>query len=108
MADSDLVFYVKCHVRPECIDAWKEEVGKVIEQMSREETFVSCYLHQDTAIPELFTLYERWSEPSLEAFLQNQDKLYRQAYDAKLPDLLQRPREPAVLTPLGEWHRKRD
>ena len=53
--------------------------------------------------PLLFTLYERWAEPSVEAFLVNQAKPYRAAYDAKLDRLLQGPREPQVLVPMGAW-----
>lgn len=105
MSNSDLVFYVTLHVKPDCIDAWKAAVTEVIEQMALEDAFVSCFLHQDTRDPTVFTLYERWTEPSVEAFLQHQTKPYRVAYDAKLPDLLQRPREPAVLTPIREWHK---
>ena len=105
MANSDLVFYVKLHVKPECIDEWKQAVGEIVGHMSNEEAFVSCYLHQDTQDPNLFVLYERWSEPGVEAFLQNQDTPYRRAYEARLPALLQRPREPSVLLPINEWHR---
>ena len=105
MADSDLVFYVKCRVKPDRIDEWRQAVTDIIEQMSREDSFVSCHLHRDSADPTLFTLYERWAEPSVEAFLERQAKPYRQAYEAKLPELLQGPREPQVLVPLGEWHR---
>jgi quinol monooxygenase YgiN len=73
--------------------------------MAREDAFVTCYLHRDMQDPTLFTLYERWNEPSIEAFVQHQMKPYREAYDAKLPELLQRPREASILAPLGEWHR---
>lgn len=105
MANSDLVFYVKLWVKPECIEEWKRAVFEVIEQMSLEEAFVSCYMHQDTQDPNLFTLYERWNEPSVDDFLKHQMKPYRIAYDEKLPDLLQRPREPVVLSPIGEWRK---
>jgi quinol monooxygenase YgiN len=105
MADSDLVFYVKLHVKPDHVEEWKQAVTELIEQMSQEDAFISCYLHQDGQDPNLFTLYERWNEPSVEAFLEHQMKPYRIVYDAKLPELLQRPREPTVLLPLGEWHR---
>jgi quinol monooxygenase YgiN len=108
MAAAELAFYVRIHVRPECVSQWRREVDVVIEHMSREDAFVSCYLHQDAQDPNLFTLYERWNEPSVEAFLRNQDKPYRQAYEAKLPALLQRPREAAVLVPLAEWHKTPD
>lgn len=105
MANSDLVFYVKLHVKPECVDEWKQAVAEIVERMSHEEAFVSCYLHQDAQDPNLFMLYERWNEPSVEAFLHNQDTLYRRAYEAQLPALLERPREPSVLVPINEWHR---
>lgn len=105
MAQQDLVFYVKCRVKPDRIDAWRRAVTDIIEQMSHEDTFVSCQLHVDAQDPTLFTLYERWAEPSVEAFLQRQDTPYRRAYEALLPDLLQGPREPQVLVPLGAWHR---
>ena len=104
MANSDLVFYVKCHVKPDRVDEWRAAVNEVIEAMSREDAFVACYLHRDTRDPNLFTLYERWNEPGVEAFVRNQMKPYRKAYDAQLPDLLERPREASILAPLGEWH----
>jgi quinol monooxygenase YgiN len=105
MTTSDLVFYVRLYVKPECVEEWKRAFNEIVELMSLEDAFVSCYLHQDAQDPTLFTLYERWKEPSVEAFLKHQMKPYRVAYDAKLPALLQRPREPAVLLPIGEWHK---
>ena len=105
MADRDLVFYVKCRVKPERVDAWLQAVRDIIGKMSQEDTFISCDLHADAADPTVFTLYERWAEPSVEAFLTRQDTPYRRAYEALLPELLQGPREPQVLLPLGEWRR---
>lgn len=105
MANNDLVFYVKLHVKPERIDEWKQAVADIVGQMSREDAFVSCYLHQDAQQSNLFVLYERWCEPSVEAFLKNQDTPYRRAYEARLPELLERPRDPSVLLPINEWHK---
>ena len=105
MANTDLVFYVKLHVKPECVAAWRQAVDEIINAMSQEAAFLSCYLHQDAQDPCLFTLYERWGESSVEAFLRNQMKPYRIEYDGKLEALLQRPREAEILTPLGEWTR---
>jgi len=102
---NDLVFYVKLYVKPDRVEDWKRAVETIIAEMSKEEAFISCYMHQDAHDENLFTLYERWAEPSVEAFIQNQSKPYRQEYDAKLEDLLQRPREPQILKPLGEWHK---
>ncbi len=103
MSNSDLVFYVKLFVKPEFEQEWKVTVKEIINEMSKEDTFISCYMHQDTHDKNLYTLYERWAEPSVEAFLKNQMKPYRIAYDAKLERLLQRPREAQILKPLGEW-----
>ena len=105
MANDDLVFYVKLHVKSERVDEWRQAVEASIERMSTEPEFVACYLHRDSQDACEFTLYERWREPSVEAFLRNQMKPYRIEYDARLPDLLARPREAAILKPLGEWIR---
>lgn len=103
MPNTDLVFYVKLFVRPEHIQEWREAFDEIASAMSRESAFISCDLHQDATDPTQFTLYERWAEPSVESFVQNQMKPYRLAYDAKLERLLQRPREPQILRPLGSW-----
>ena len=103
MPNNDLVFYVKLNVKPECVQGWRQAFHKIVEDMSKEEAFVSCYLHQDARDKTTFTLYERWAEPSVEDFLTNQTKPYRAEYDAKLETLLQRPREAQILHPLGQW-----
>ncbi len=105
MANDDLVFYVKLHVKPERAREWRQAFDEIVAAMSREEAFVACYLHQDANDVNLFTLYERWAEPSVEAFLEHQMKPYRLEYDARLESLLQRPREAQILRPLGQWTR---
>jgi len=76
--------------------------------MLKEDTFVVCYMHQDANDPNKFTLYERWSEPSREAFMENQvnAKEYRKVYEQKLPGMLQSPRVITFLDSLKEWHRQ--
>jgi len=101
-----LVFHVRLRVKPECTQAWLEAVHAIIEAMSHEDSFLSCDLHRDAQDPNLFTLYERWAEPDVETFLARQDKPYRREYEAKLPELLQGPREPQVLVPLAQWGRQ--
>jgi Uncharacterized conserved protein len=103
MSNNHLVFYVKLHVKPSCVQDWRQAFHAIVEEMSKESAFVSCYLHQDASDQALFTLYERWAEPSVEAFLKNQMKPYRVEYEARLESLLQRPREAQVLVPLGQW-----
>lgn len=105
MSDHDLVFYVQLQVRPERIDDWLDAFRTVADAMAKEDTFLACHLHRDAHDPTLFTLYERWAEPDVATFLARQMKPYRIAYDARLDELLQRPRQPQVLLPLGTWQR---
>jgi quinol monooxygenase YgiN len=100
-----LVFDVVLRVKPERVDEWLREVEMILEAMSEEDTFLSCDLHRDANDPSVFTLYERWAEPDVDTFLARQDKPYRREYEAKLPELLQGPREPRVLVPLRRWLR---
>lgn len=100
-----LVFYVEFNVKPECVDKFVKGATRVLEAMSGEETFVSTYFHRDANEPNKFTLYERWNEPSMAAFVKNQleGKAYRDEYEAYLPELLASPREFKLLEPIGEW-----
>ncbi|MDR0183287.1 putative quinol monooxygenase [Lysobacter arvi] len=103
MANDDLVFYVKLYVKPECVDEWRRAFDAIVQAMSQEPEFVACYAHRDANDPNQFTLYERWAESSVESFLRNQMKPYRVEYDAAIQPMLQRPREPQVLLPIGAW-----
>jgi quinol monooxygenase YgiN len=103
MTAATLIFYVHLHVKPEHLQAWKVAANEIIEAMSAEDAFISCDMNQDASDETHFTLYERWAEPSVEAFLKNQMKPYRVAYDAKLEYMLQRPREAQVLIPVKAW-----
>ncbi|MBW4579460.1 MAG: antibiotic biosynthesis monooxygenase [Tildeniella nuda ZEHNDER 1965/U140] len=105
MPDRDLVFYVQFQVKPDCVQEWKDAVVEVINHMAKENTFVTCYMHQDTQDANRFTLYERWCESSVEAFVQNQlqAKSYRKAYEEKLPNWLELLRETSVLSCVNEW-----
>ena len=107
MADRDLVFYVTLDLKPECVDEWKASVVRVIDQMSVEPAFIGCSMQQDAANPSCFTLYERWREPSAEAFVKNQfeSKAYRTEYEQRLPGWLKTPRSAAVLWHVEQWPR---
>ena len=102
----ELAFFVKLYVKPDRVDEWLRCAESIIDSMSREDAFIACYLHRDSEDPCLFTLYERWAEPSVQAWLKHQMKPYRKAYEAKLETLLQRPREAQVLTPLRQWRKE--
>ncbi|WP_102796206.1 putative quinol monooxygenase [Bowmanella denitrificans] len=100
---SELVFYVQLHIKAECRDEWLSACKALLDKMAEEPSFIACHLHEDQQQANLFTLYERWQEPSVEAFLKHQDTPYRQAYEAKLPDWLESPRKAQVLNPLQYW-----
>lgn len=103
----DLVFTVEFNVKPEAKDEFLASLNQVIENMAKEETFVLSYLHQDVNDPNKFLIYERWSEPSFEAFVKNQlqGKRYRDDYEAKISEWLVKDRGISVLEPVGEWSR---
>lgn len=104
----ELAFYVNFHVKTEFVEKWRESAEEVIDHMSEEDTFIVCYMHQDVEDPNKFTLYERWAEPSMGAFVENQlnAKEYRKKYEEILPEMLQTPRTFSVLNTLQEWRNK--
>jgi quinol monooxygenase YgiN len=104
-SDDALVFIVQLHLKPERVEDWKRAVNELIDRMSQEDAFVTCLLDQSTEDPGMFTLYQRWREPSLEAFVRNQMKDYRKRHEEMLPDLLQAPGKAMALRPVQAWHR---
>jgi len=100
-----LTFYVEFNLKPEHVAEFKERVNYVLEEMSKEETFVDCYLHQDANDPNKFSVYERWIEPSAEAFMKNHlhAKEYRKEYEARVPKMMASPRVITFLEPDREW-----
>jgi quinol monooxygenase YgiN len=104
-SDDALVFIVQLHLKPERVEDWKRAVNELIDRMSQEDAFVTCLLDQRTEDPNMFTLDERWREPSLEAFVRNQMKDYRKRYEEMLPDLLHAPRKAMILRQVRAWHR---
>lgn len=102
---NDLAFYVNFHIKPEKIEEWKKAALQVLNSMTVEDTFVGAFLHQDANDPAKFTLYERWNEPNMEAFVKNQleGKAYREVYEEQLPAMVASPRTFKVLKPVGNW-----
>jgi len=102
----NLAFTVQFQVKPEYVQEFKDSLLYVLDNMAVEDTFVSCYLHKDPEDSTKFTVYEIWSEPSMEAFFKNQiTKEYRKKYEETLPEMLQGDRVITVLEPLKEWHK---
>ena len=102
-----LAFYVEFNLKPEYVEQWKHAALEVLEKMAKEDTFVSAYMHRDANDPNKYTLYEVWSEPSRQAFFENQlnSKDYRKAYEENLPPMLVSPRIISFLDLQREWHK---
>lgn len=96
---NDLVFMVEFNIKPEYKEDFLNSLTVLAEEMAKEETFVVTYLHQDVNDPNKFIIYERWSEPSMEAFMKNQlqAKRYRDDYETHLPNWSSQPRKITVL-----------
>jgi len=76
----------------------------VLDAMREEDRFISAILHEDPDTPRRFLLHEVWRD--------HQDVLdvqlarpYRAAWHAALADLLERPREIGMWTPVREDRR---
>ncbi len=102
---NNLVFTVEFNVKPEAREAFLASLNEVIEKMAQEETFVCTYLHRDASDPNKFLIYERWAEPSFEAFVEHhlKGKRYRDEYESKVSEWLVKDRGISVLEPMGEW-----
>ncbi len=101
----DLVFTVEFNIKPEYTQDFLATLTEVIKKMSKEDTFLTTYLHSDINNPNRFLIYERWREASLEDFMKNQiqGKTYRNKYEEQLPGWSSEPRKITVLGPIGEW-----
>jgi quinol monooxygenase YgiN len=71
----------------------------VLDAMRREATFVNAMLHRDPEDPTRFLLYETWADRQDLVEVQMR-RPYRDAYWARLPELLAAPREVGVWTPV--------
>ncbi|MGZ2368408.1 putative quinol monooxygenase [Ancylomarina sp. YFZ004] len=101
----DLIFYVKYHIKPECVEEFQEHLFVLVDNMAKEPAFVSAFVHQDTADSTRFSMYERWQEASKEDFMTYQmaSKAYRRIYEQRLPDMSATPRKIHILHPRASW-----
>lgn len=103
----DLIFTVEFHVKPEHRAEFLDALLQVLNQMAKESTFVSTHLQQVAGDPNRLMIYERWAEPDMASFIDNQlkAKAYRLDYEQRLGDWLAEERKFTVFEPLGEWTR---
>lgn len=76
-----------------------ELLTPVLDAMRHEATFINAILHRDPEDPTRFLLYETWADRQDLVEVQMR-RPYRDAYWARLPELLAAPREVGVWAPL--------
>ena len=97
--DDIFVLEVRSHTKPGCEDEYYAFVQTILDEMRKEPTFINTVCHRDPEDPTSFFMYETWIDR--EDFFENQmKKPYRLAYEARLPELLRKPREVKVWEPL--------
>jgi quinol monooxygenase YgiN len=90
-----LVLRVKPGRQAEFLDL----LAPVLDAMRHEATFINAILHSDPEDPTRFLLYETWADRTDLIEVQMR-RPYRDAYWARLPELLAAPREVGVWTPM--------
>jgi quinol monooxygenase YgiN len=70
-------------------------LAPVLNAMRHEPSFLNAILHRDPGDPCRFLLYETWTDRRDLVEVQMQ-RPYRAAYEARLPALLERPRQVEV------------
>ena len=98
-APGHTAFIVSLHVKPGREEEFLGLLTPVLDAMRHESTFVDAVLHRDPADPTRFMLYETWTDLTDVVEVQMK-RLYRSAYEARLPDLLREPRQAQVWQPL--------
>jgi quinol monooxygenase YgiN len=97
--DKRIVFIVSLPVKPGCEVEFLSLLTPVLDAMRHEATFINAVLHRDPADPTRFMLYETWADLDDVAQVQIHRE-YRQAYLARLPEILREPRQVQFWQPL--------
>lgn len=87
----DVTVAVTLHARPGAEAELLRLLEPVLDAMRHEPTFVSAVLHRDPEDPTRFLLIETWTDRDDLVEVQMK-RPYRQAYEARLPELLRAPR----------------
>ena len=85
--DGRLAVVVTLWVKPGHEEEFLRLLAPVLDAMRHEPTFINAALHQDPADPTRFMLYETWADRTDLVEVQMK-RLYRSAYEARLPELL--------------------
>ena len=97
--DGRVVVVVTLLVKPGHEEEFLRLLTPVLDAMRHEPTFINAALHQDAEDPTRFMLYETWADRTDLVEVQMK-RLYRSAYEVRLPELLREPRRAEVWRPL--------
>ena len=94
-----IAFTVILHVKPGREEELLGLLVPILDAMRHEPTFINAVLHRDPDDPTRFMLYETWAD--LDEVKQVQiHRAYRQAYLARLPELLREDRQIQLWKPM--------
>jgi quinol monooxygenase YgiN len=96
----EVVLVIGLHLRPGAREEFMALLAPVLDAMRHEPTFVNTVLHEDPEDPDRLMLYETWADFTDLVEVQV-NRPYRQAYTARLDELLAEPRSVAI------WRRLR-
>ena len=92
-------YVITFHVKPGQRDRFLSLLEPVLDAMRHVVTFVRAMLHVDPERPDRFQLHETWTDRE-DVMKVQLKRRYREAWHAALDDLLERPREIEVWTPI--------
>jgi quinol monooxygenase YgiN len=99
MGSGQLVVVVSLHLKPGAEEEFLRLLMPVLDAMRHEVSFINAVLHRDPDDPTRFMLYETWADRDDLVEVQMK-RAYRQAYEARLAELLREPRQVQLWRPL--------
>ena len=94
-----VTYLIEFAVKPTQRERFLHLLDGGLDAMRKEATFRNATLHGDPADPNHFLLHETWADHQDVVEVQLA-RAYRQDWHDALPDMLERPREVSMWTPL--------
>ena len=98
-AAANVTYVITLQLKPGCAAEFLALLTPLLDAMRHEASFIDAVLHRDPKNENRFMLYETWADHDDVVSVQ-MHRPYRQAYWARLPELLERPREVQIWRPL--------
>jgi quinol monooxygenase YgiN len=98
-APTNVTYVITLQLKPGGAPEFLGLLTPVLDAMRHEAGFINAVLHRDPENPDRFMLYETWADHDDVVNVQ-MHRPYRQAYWARLPELLASPRAVQIWRPL--------